>query len=128
MMQLDAIGIISQNMEKSAEFYGLLGISFEQVGGPDHWEGITSSGVRIMLDSEKLMKQLDPNWQRTTGVAMVLCFKQETPAQVDERFAQITQAGFTHKTEPWDAFWGQRYASVMDPDGNQIDLFAALPQ
>ena len=35
----------------------------------------------------------------------------------------IRQIG--HK-EPWDAFWGQRYASVKDPDGNQIDLFAPL--
>ncbi len=28
--------------------------------------------------------------------------------------------------KPWDAFWGQRYASVLDPDGNAVDLFAAL--
>jgi len=26
----------------------------------------------------------------------------------------------------WNAFWGQRYACVLDPDGNQIDLFASL--
>jgi hypothetical protein len=29
-------------------------------------------------------------------------------------------------TLPWDAFCGQRYACVLDPDGNQIDLFADL--
>lgn len=28
---------------------------------------------------------------------------------------------------PSDAFWGQRYATVHDPDGNPIDLFAPLP-
>jgi len=28
--------------------------------------------------------------------------------------------------EPWDAFWGQRYAIVRDPDGNGVDLFAPL--
>jgi uncharacterized glyoxalase superfamily protein PhnB len=28
---------------------------------------------------------------------------------------------------PWDAFWGMRYAVVKDPDGNAVDLFAALP-
>ena len=32
-------------------------------------------------------------------------------------------AGVVH--EPWDAFWGQRYAVVSDPDDNTIDLFAA---
>jgi len=30
-----------------------------------------------------------------------------------------------HKA-PWDAFWGQRYAQVLDPDGNSVDLFAPL--
>ncbi|MFL6036949.1 MAG: glyoxalase, partial [Gaiellaceae bacterium] len=28
--------------------------------------------------------------------------------------------------EPFDAFWGQRYATVVDPDGNAVDLFAPL--
>lgn len=37
----------------------------------------------------------------------------------------ITRGG-TGVKEPWDAFWGQRYCSVMDPDGNQIDIFANL--
>jgi uncharacterized glyoxalase superfamily protein PhnB len=27
---------------------------------------------------------------------------------------------------PFDAFWGQRYATVLDPDGNTVDLFAPL--
>lgn len=33
--------------------------------------------------------------------------------------------GLGHKA-PWDAFWGQRYAVVVDPDGNLVDLFADL--
>jgi len=44
--------------------------------------------------------------------------------RVDEVYAAITNAGFTGKKAPWDAFWGQRYACVLDPDGNQVDLFA----
>jgi len=27
---------------------------------------------------------------------------------------------------PWDAFWGQRYATDYDPDGNGVGLFAPL--
>jgi uncharacterized glyoxalase superfamily protein PhnB len=30
--------------------------------------------------------------------------------------------------EPMDAFWGQRYAQVKDPDGTVIDLYATLPE
>jgi uncharacterized glyoxalase superfamily protein PhnB len=39
----------------------------------------------------------------------------------------MVAAGFSGHLEPWDAFWGQRYASLQDPDGTTVDLFAALP-
>jgi uncharacterized glyoxalase superfamily protein PhnB len=35
-------------------------------------------------------------------------------------------AGYHSELEPFDAFWGQRYATVLDPDGNGVDLFAPL--
>jgi len=37
-------------------------------------------------------------------------------------------AGGKMHMEPMDAFWGQRYAQVQDPDGTVIDLYAALPE
>ena len=48
----------------------------------------------------------------------------DTPAEVDRVAATVAQAGFTLVKDPWDAFWGQRYAIVADPDGYQVDLFA----
>ena len=79
-----------------------------------------------MLDSADLMKKLNPDWKEPQGCGIILCFKQTSSKQVDELFNKITQAGYKAIKNPWDAFWGQRYASVQDPDGNQIDLFAAL--
>ena len=38
----------------------------------------------------------------------------------------LVAAGHRSHRAPWDAFWGQRYATVLDPDGNAVDLFAAL--
>ena len=48
------------------------------------------------------------------------------PAEVDELYEQVTAAGFVGEKEPWDAFWGQRYAQLCDPDGVPVDLFATL--
>jgi uncharacterized glyoxalase superfamily protein PhnB len=45
---------------------------------------------------------------------------------VDETYAKVTDAGFTGEKEPEDAFWGQRYAQLQDPDGVTVDLYAAL--
>jgi uncharacterized glyoxalase superfamily protein PhnB len=125
-MSLDAIGIVSRDTSLSVEFYALLGIDLTPKGGPDHFEGATASGVRIMLDSVNLIKEINPSWTEPTGSAMTLCFVQESPEAVDALYNRILAAGFRSSKAPWDAFWGQRYSSVLDPDGNQIDLFAAL--
>lgn len=125
-MSLDAIGIVSKNIPEAVTFYALLGVQLIEAGGPDHYEGTTPSGVRIMLDSVELMQKLQPDWQPPQSGGVVLCFKQSSPQAVDQLHAEMLAAGFASIKEPWDAFWGQRYASVQDPDGNQIDIFAAL--
>jgi uncharacterized glyoxalase superfamily protein PhnB len=45
---------------------------------------------------------------------------------VDAVHARVVRAGFRSKKDPWDAFWGQRYAQLIDPDDNVVDLFAQL--
>jgi uncharacterized glyoxalase superfamily protein PhnB len=55
-----------------------------------------------------------------------LAFRCADPAEVDRTYADLTAAGHSGHLEPWDAFWGQRYATVHDPDGNAVDLFAPL--
>jgi catechol 2,3-dioxygenase-like lactoylglutathione lyase family enzyme len=125
-MALDAIGIVSKDIAKSVSFYGLLGVELKEAGGPEHFEGDTPSGVRLMVDHVDLIKKLYPDWQEPTGCGVVLCFKQVSPEGVDTTVTDVNNAGFEVIKEPWDAFWGQRYASVKDPDGNQIDIFARL--
>lgn len=49
-----------------------------------------------------------------------------SPDGVNEAYQMILNAGFEGMTEPFDAFWGQRYSQVKDPDGNPVDIYAAL--
>ena len=123
-MSLDAIGIACKDIEKSIKFYELLGINFKELGN-GHFEGTTPSGIRVMLDSFELMKKINTNWQEPKQSGITICFVQSSPQEVDNLYKLITKAGFISEKEPWDAFWGQRYSSVKDPDGNQIDIFAA---
>ena len=93
-MSLDAIGIVSENISKSIQFYSLLGVELKEVGSKDHFEGTTDSGVRIMLDSVNLTKKINPNWVEPSGSAVVLCFKQRTSEEVNTLFSKIVKAGF----------------------------------
>jgi uncharacterized glyoxalase superfamily protein PhnB len=78
-----------------------------------------------MIDSHALALKLGGTEPRpaTHSAFALVC---DSPAQVDAVTDKVKAAGHAVLTEPWDAFWGQRYATVADPDGTRIDLFAAL--
>jgi len=122
--QFDAIGIVSADLARSIAFYNMLGIEFPQDEG--HIEATLPNGVRLMLDSEDVIRSFRPDWKRETGNQLALAFACGSPAEVDATYHRIVDAGFESDKEPWDAFWGYRYAQLRDPDGVQIDLFAAL--
>jgi uncharacterized glyoxalase superfamily protein PhnB len=125
MPELNAIGIVSSNLAASIAFYRLLGVEFPE-DGEDHIEATLPSGARFMLDAEEVVRSFRPDWERATGNQLALAFECESPAAVDETYEQVTAAGFVGEKEPWDAFWGQRYAQLSDPDGVPVDLFAQL--
>jgi uncharacterized glyoxalase superfamily protein PhnB len=50
----------------------------------------------------------------------------DSPAEVDAVVEKLRAAGFQLVKEPWDAFWGQRYAIAADPDGYKVDLYAMI--
>jgi uncharacterized glyoxalase superfamily protein PhnB len=125
MPELNAIGIVSSDLAKSIEFYRLLGVDFPE-GGEGHIEATLPSGARFMLDSEDVVKSFRPDWTREQGNQLALAFQCASPAEVDETYARAKDAGFNAEKEPWDAFWGQRYAQLRDPDGVPVDLYAPL--
>jgi len=45
---------------------------------------------------------------------------------VDERFTVLINAGYTGLQEPYNAFWGARYAIVEDPDGIAVGLMSPI--
>ncbi len=127
MSSLAVVSVVTRDMAASIRFYAELGLELEDGGPQDPHVSFAGDGVKLMLDTEDLIKQIDPDWTRPSGGhAMALGFACDTPAKVDELFSQLREACAQEKAQPWDAFWGQRYASVFDPDGNQIDLFCDL--
>jgi uncharacterized glyoxalase superfamily protein PhnB len=127
MPSLDAIGIVSSDVAASMAFYRLLGLDFP-VSTEDHVEATTPGGLRVMLDSIDLIKQLDADWVAPAGRPIGLAFLCSSPAEVDATYERMVAAGYRGKAAPYDAFWGQRYATVFDPDGNAVDLFAQLAE
>lgn len=127
MAELAAIGIVAADVAESCRFYRTLGLDVpEPPSDGDHFEITLASGVRLMWDTEELIRKLDPEWAPGGGHRVGLAFECASPADVDATHARLVEAGFRTRAEPFDAFWGQRYATVLDPDGQPVDLFASL--
>ena len=126
MARLNAIGIVASDLERSIRFYRLLGLDVPETPGEGHVDTFLPNGVRFMLDQEDVIKSFRPEWTRETGNQIALALECDLPADVDDVYQRVVEAGFTGEKEPWDAFWGQRYAQLLDPDGVPVDLYAAL--
>lgn len=76
---MNAIGIVCKDVEQTIKFYQCLGLKFKQISDSDHYETYDDKTFRLMLDSEDLIKQLYPSWQRGHNQNISLCFEQKTP-------------------------------------------------
>jgi catechol 2,3-dioxygenase-like lactoylglutathione lyase family enzyme len=126
--QLDLIGIIVRDMPAALAFYRQLGWDIPpELDSEGHAEITLPNGLRVAWDTHEIIRSFDPGWGPASGGhRMGLAFLCASPAMVDEAFARITGLGYAAHTAPFDAFWGQRYAQIADPDGNVVDLFAPL--
>src|SRR5262245_18197371 len=130
MAKLDAVGIVVTDLAKAVKFYRLLGAPFAEGAEESedgHAEATLDGGIRLMLDTEEEIGKFDPTWKRAVGPpAGALAFNCDTPKGVDELYSKALSAGGRAHKEPFDAFWGQRYAQLRDADGNGVDLYARL--
>lgn len=125
--RFDALGVVVADIPRALAFYRRLGLEFpDDADSEQHVEATLPGGVRFMLDAEEVIRSIDPEWRRPDGSSIGLAFLCESAADVDAVYAELTSAGHESHKEPWDAFWGQRYAQVRDPDGHVVDLFAPL--
>jgi uncharacterized glyoxalase superfamily protein PhnB len=126
--QLNAIGIVVKDMPRALSFYRAMGLAIPAESDSEpHVEAEVNSGLKILWDRIDVVRSFDPEWTPPTGGARVgLAFQMDSPNEVNALYKSLVEAGFEGHKEPWDAFWGQRYALIRDPDGNSVDLYAPL--
>jgi catechol 2,3-dioxygenase-like lactoylglutathione lyase family enzyme len=123
-----AVGVVVDDMPAALGFYRRLGLDIAVDADTEpHVEADLPGGLKLMFDTVSVIQSFDPGWTRPIGGHQVnLAFGCGTPSAVNERYAELVAAGYRGAVAPFDAFWGQRYATVLDPDGNGVDLFAPL--
>ena len=121
------VGLVVADMAASLAFYRRLGLDIPAAADAEpHVDVALPGGLRLTFDTAGVIRSFDPEWSPPAGgPGISLAFRCADPAEVDSTYAALVDAGYVGHKEPWDAFWGQRYAVVHDPDGNGIDLFAS---
>ena len=118
------MGVAATDLPRAVAFYELLGFAFPPAGdGADHVETEPGRGAQLMIDTVSMLTELLGEAPRP-GTGSAFAVRCAGPAQVDEVAGRVAAAGHTVRMGPWDAPWGQRHATVADPDGYAVDLYA----
>lgn len=127
--RFDLIGLVAADMPASLAFYRALGLDIPTSADTEpHVEVVLPGGIRLAWDTIDVIHSFDPDWQPPRyGPGVSIAFVVDSPAEVDTTHDAAVAAGARVHKAPWDAFWGQRYATLIDPDGNHVDVFAPLP-
>lgn len=125
------INLLVGDMAASLDFYRRLGVPLpagEDAGGA-HVELGMPGGFSLELDTAESAQLWHAAWRAgNAGSGVVLGFSLATREAVDQRYAELTSAGYPGRQPPFDAFWGARYAIVADPDGNDVALMSPIDE
>jgi catechol 2,3-dioxygenase-like lactoylglutathione lyase family enzyme len=128
---LHMLNVIVGDMPASLDFYRRLGVVIP--GGESepgaHVQLRMPGGFSLELDTAESARVWHAGWRADpASVGVVIGFSLPSREAVDERYAELTSAGYLGRQPPFDAFWGARYAIVADPDGNDVGLMSPVDE
>lgn len=128
-LHFNFIGIVTRDLSASLEFYRALGLDIpEGQDDADHVEIQLPGAMTLAWDPIETVLGFDLSYVMPAGSHRVaFAFAADSPDEVDRVIAELADAGHKVHTAPFDAPWGQRYATMHDPDGNAVDIYALLP-
>jgi catechol 2,3-dioxygenase-like lactoylglutathione lyase family enzyme len=129
-IRLNQVNLVVHDVPASRAFYSRLGLPFDDPADPV-WDAHHVSArhddttpLDVDLDSESFAAKWNSGWSGGSGA--ILGFTVETRDEVDALVASLTADGVAVQQEPYDAFWGARYAVVSDPDGNGVGIMSPV--
>ncbi|HTO69479.1 MAG TPA: VOC family protein [Myxococcota bacterium] len=120
-MKLTGLHFFVRDLGKTIAFYRRLGLEFPAGAENGAFVGITHDGVDLAFGTYALTRGYDRRFVEPSGASPnCLQFSVASRAETDRIYAELTAAGHEGHLAPHDAFWGARYAEVIDPDGNLV--------
>ncbi|MFP3988308.1 VOC family protein [Streptomyces sp. E11-3] len=131
------INIPVRDMDATIAFYRLLGLDVPDAfewppgSGAKHVEVPTPGGAYLAFDNHEMARIWNTRFDAERGAGngagnaagnIVVGLLVDARDDVDGTYRAVEAAGHQVGQPPYDAFWGSRYAIVVDPDGNEVGL------
>jgi catechol 2,3-dioxygenase-like lactoylglutathione lyase family enzyme len=134
---LDQLNIVCGDPAASIAFYRRLGVDIPDEAvwrtptGIHHVGASDRSGeqaIHLDLDSSPFAQIWNAGWADRDDLRgrVVVGFRVPTRVAVDEIYRDMTGAGYRGLQQPYDAFWGARYAVIEDPDGVAVGVMSPI--
>jgi len=118
---LAQVNLIVTDLTRAKEFWDVLG--WTSTPRHPHAAVITfPNGMTLVLHEPEFARLWDPAFVGPACGSTVIDLSVPTRDAVDRTHARVVAAGFRSSVEPWDTFFGARYAIVGDHDGHRIGL------
>lgn len=128
---LHMLNVVVDDMAASIDFYRRVGVDTAPTVDPSggHAQLRMPGGFSLELDTADSARVWHAGWRADpASVGVVIGFALPSREAVDDRYAELTAAGYTGRQPPFDAFWGARYAIVADPDRNDVGLMSPIDE
>jgi uncharacterized glyoxalase superfamily protein PhnB len=125
---LNQINLVVRDMDAMLDFYRTLGVDIATTDPPwdrHHRNAALNGGIDLDFDSTGFAAQWDEGWP-SGGTGPVIGFSFATRDAVDATYAKLIDAGYAAQQPPYDAFWGARYAVIVDPENNIVGLMSPI--
>jgi uncharacterized glyoxalase superfamily protein PhnB len=123
------VNLAVRDIDEAIAVYRLLGLGMPHAhewpegSGAHHVDMTMAGGQRFALDDHTMIAIWHPGFlPRGAAGSPVIGLQLDDRAEVDALTERARTAGHDVAVEPYDAFWGSRYALVVDPDGHHGGL------
>ena len=116
--------LLVADMAKSVGFYRRLGVTFPDDAETRRDLGVDIGDGRTIIWSTTFAAN-DPDREAPRGGSRIMLeFFVEGNQAVDQKFAELADAGYTVQREPYTTDFGAYMCLVDDPDGNTVLITA----
>ena len=119
---LAQVNLIVTDLARAKEFWDVLGFAWTPRGHPEAAVIEFANGMKLVVHEPDFARLWDPAYVGPAAGSTVVNINVASRAEVNGLHDRVVAAGFSSSVEPWNTFFGARYAIVCDAEGHRIGL------